>query len=181
MRRLQHHHPFNAMRLLLAGLLALLVAASASTASAGGWAVTSLDSIPEVTAGESADVGFTILQHGQTPAVLESNVGIELLLADGTIQFFEAVSDGEPGHYVATVTFPAAAGSYEWHARMDWFGTYELGAIEVAAPQSAGVSGAGGSVWPDLRWVTLAGSMVLVAVAIGDYAIARARRRTAPV
>ena len=138
MRRLHHRHPFNTMRLLVAGLLPLLVAASASTASAGGWAVTSLDSIPEVTAGESADVGFTILQHGETPAVLESNVGIELVLADGTIQFFEAVSDGEPGHYVATVTFPASAGSYEWHARMDWFGTYELGAIEVAAPQSAG-------------------------------------------
>jgi uncharacterized protein (DUF58 family) len=179
MRRLQQGRPFNAMRLLVAGLLALLVAASATTASAGGWAVTSLDSIPEVTAGESADVGFTILQHGETPAVLESNVGIELVLADGTIQFFEAVSDGEPGHYVATVSFPTA-GSYEWHARMDWFGTYELGAIEVAAPQSAADSSAGGSVWPDLRWATLVGSIALAGVAISDFVIARSRRRTAP-
>ena len=146
MRNLRHHHPFVLVRLVLASLLAIVVAASASPASAGGWAVTSLDELPAATAGESVDVGFTILQHGQTPAVLDSGVGLELVLADGTTQFFEAVADGVPGHYVATVTFPVDAGSYQWRAHMDWFGTYELGSINVAAATSSSAAVAGAAV-----------------------------------
>jgi hypothetical protein len=180
MRTVQHRHPLVLARLIVAALLALVVGASALPASAGGWAVTSLDELPAPIAGESVDVGFTILQHGQTPAVLESGVGLELVLADGTTQFFEAVADGVPGHYVATVTFPADAGSYQWRAHMDWFGTYELGSINVAAASSSAVSGAGSSIWPDLRWVTLAGSIVLGGVAIADLVVTRHRRRTAP-
>ena len=180
MRPVQHHHPLVLVRLIVAALLALVVGAAASPASAGGWAVTSLDELPAPTAGESVDVGFTILQHGQTPAVLESGVGLELVLADGTTQFFVAVADGVPGHYVATVTFPVDAGSYLWRAHMDWFGTYELGSIDVAAAtSSAADSGGGGSVWPDLRWVTLAASLVLGAIAIADVVVSRHRRRTA--
>jgi hypothetical protein len=181
MRHLRHHHPFTVIRLVIAGLLTLVVAASASSAHAGGWAVATLDEIPAATAGESLDVGFMILQHGRTPAVLESGVGIELVLADGSTQLFEAVADGVPGHYVATVTFPAEAGSYRWIAHMDWFGTYELGSITVAAPTSppAISSDGGSSIWPDLRWVTLAASLVLGGVAIADVLVTRRRRRTA--
>jgi hypothetical protein len=180
MRNLRHHRLLVLLRLVLASLLALVVAASASPASAGGWAVTSLDELPAATAGESVDVGFTILQHGQTPAVLESGVGLELVLLDGTA-FFPAVAEGVPGHYVATVTFPVDAGSYQWRAHMDWFGTYELGSINVvAATSSAAGSGGGGSIWPDLRWVTLAASLVLGAVALADMIVVRHRRRTAP-
>jgi hypothetical protein len=180
MRPVQHRHPLVLVRLIVAALLALVVGASASSVSAGGWAVTSLDELPAATAGESIDVGFTILQHGQTPAVLEAGVGLELVLADGTTEFFPAVAEGVPGHYVATVTFPVESGSYQWRAHMDWFGTYELGSIDVAAaPSSSTGSGGGGSIWPDLRWVTLAASIVLGAVAIADVVITRHRRRTA--
>jgi hypothetical protein len=181
MRSFQHRHPLVLVPLIVAVLLALVIGASASPASAGGWAVTTLDELPAATAGESIDVGFTILQHGQTPAVLESGVGLELVLADGTTEFFPAVADGVPGHYVATVTFPVDAGSYQWRAHMDWFGTYELGSIDVvAAPSSSAGSGGGGSPWPDLRWVTLAAALVLGAVAIVDVVVTRHRRRTAP-
>jgi len=179
MRQLKHPDPLPLVRLIVAGLLALVVGATASSASAGGWAVASLDEVPAATAGESVDVGFTILQHGQTPAVVESGVGIELVLADGTTQFFEAVPDGVPGHYVAAVTFPAQTGRYQWIAHMDWFGTYDLGAIEVAASPSAGSGAGGGSIWLDLRWVTLTVSIVLAGVAIVDLLITRLRQ-TAP-
>ena len=181
MRHPQHRHPLDPARLLVAGLLTLVVAMSASSASAGGWAVASLDALPAATAGQSAEVGFMILQHGQTPAVLESGVGIELVLADGAMQFFPAVADGLPGHYVATVTFPDTAGRYQWTARMDWFGTYELGAIDVVAPTAAAAgSGGGSSIWPDLRWVTLAASILLGGVALTDVLVSRHRRRTVP-
>jgi hypothetical protein len=183
MGHIHHRHPVVFARLFLAGLLALVVAASASSASAGGWALASLDEIPAATAGDSVDVGFTILQHGQTPAVLESGVGIELVLADGTTEFFPAAADGVPGHYVATVTFPAEAGTYQWIAHMDWFGMYELGSIDVG-PSTSSATGSGtaggSSIWSDLRWLTLAASIVLGGVAIGDLAITRRRRRTAP-
>ena len=79
----QHRHPLDPARLLVAGLLALVVAVSASSASAGGWAVASLDALPNASAGQSVDVGFTVLQHGQTPAVLDSDVGIELVSPTG--------------------------------------------------------------------------------------------------
>src|SRR5262245_18546826 len=163
MRNLRHHHPFVLVRLLVAGLLALVVAGAASTASAGGWAVTSLDALTAPTAGESANVGFTILQHGETPAVLESGVGLELVLPAGATESFPAVAEGAPGHYVATVTFPSSAGSYQWRAHMDWFGTYELGSDDVAAPSapSAGSGGGSSSVWPDLRWIVLTGAILL--------------------
>ena len=181
--RQQHRHPLLVLQLVVAGLLALVVGASVSSVSAGGWALASLDEIPAATAGESVDVGFTILQHGQTPAILASGVGIELVLADGTTEFFPAAAEGVPGHYVATVTFPAEAGTYQWIAHMDWFGTYELGSIDVgAATTSAPGSGTAGgsSIWSDLRWLTLAASILLGGVAIGDLAITRHRRRTAP-
>jgi hypothetical protein len=180
MRHLQHRQPLDPVRLLLAGLLALVVALSASSVSAGGWAVASLDAVPQATAGRSVDVGFTVLQHGRTPAVLDSDVGIELVLADGTMQFFPAAADGAPGHYVATVTFPNGAGSYQWSARMGWFGSYELGAIDVAAPTDSAAASGGGSSWPDLRWVTLAGSILLAGVALVDFVVTRRRRRTVP-
>ena len=181
MRNRRHRHPLLLVRLVLASLLALVVAAFATPASAGGWAVTSLDELPAATAGESLDVGFTILQHGQTPAVLESGVGLELVLLDGTTEFFPAVAEGLPGHYVATVTFPVDAGSYQWRAHMDWFGTYELGSIDVAAATSTSAgSGGGGSIWPDLRWITLAAAIVLGGVAVADMIVTRHRRRTAP-
>jgi hypothetical protein len=179
MRDLTHRHLLDPVRLLVAGMLVLVVAASASPASAGGWAIASLDTVPAATAGGSVDVGFTVLQHGKTPAVLDSDVGIELVLADATMQFFPAVADGVPGHYVATVTFPDVAGSYQWHARMGWFGSYELGAIDVAASATSDAGGgSGSSIWPDLRWVALAASIALGGVAIGDAVITRRRRRT---
>ena len=169
------------VRLVITALLAVLIVASATqTASAGGWAVASLDAVPAPAAGESTDVGFTVLQHGETP-VLDADVGIELVLADGSTQFFAAVADGVPGHYVATVTFPETPGSYEWNARMGWFGSHELGSVEVAAPTaSTDGSASSGSIWPDVRWLVLAASIVLGVIAVVDTVVTRRRRRTVP-
>ena len=49
-------------------VLGLLLLATATAVLAGGWAVVTLDSPPgEIHAGEPWTVGFTVLQHGQTP------------------------------------------------------------------------------------------------------------------
>lgn len=145
-----------------------LVAGSSGPASAGGWAVASLDAIPTAAPGATVDVSFSILQHGVRPVDIDEGVGIEILDADGTVAFFPAVGDGVLGHYVATVTFPDAAGSYQWTVRMGGFGPYELGTLELGEAAS-------GALWSTARWFALAGALLLAGVAVVD--LARARRR----
>ena len=152
---------------LTRGTLAFVL--PSGSASAGGWAVGSLDETPSPAAGEEVEVGFTILQHGVTPAVLESGVGIQVELPGGGTKFFEAVPFGEPGHYVATVAFPEG-GTVGWTLMMGWFGPQDLGTITIAAQPAVGWS-----TWS--RWTTIA-----VAAGLVSYALAQvvARRRVAP-
>ena len=141
-----------------------------ASATAGGWAVASLDSVPVAEPGQTVAVGFTILQHGVTPVALDEDVGIELSLDDGTSDYFPATADGEVGHYVAEVRFPEAAGEYDWSVRMGWFGPYELGSIEVTA---GGPEGA--SIWSAGRWVLVATAVGLGAIAVSPLLARRPR------
>ncbi len=126
-------------RLLAATAILLVALAPPAVASAGGWAVATLDAIPSsATAGEAAPVGFTVRQHGITPVDLD-HVAIVVTQADGTATRFAARRDGAKGHYRADVRFPAS-GNVTWRAELDWFGPQELGTLTVAdAPSSAGV------------------------------------------
>ena len=154
---------------------ALTVAAFAglsSPASAGGWAVASLDSIPVAEPGATAEVSFTILQHGITPADLDEGVGIEIRDHDGGSAYFPAVGDGTAGHYVATVTFPETAGTYEWQVRMGWFRPHELGTLDVRAREAEANSH---MAWSTIRWLTLGGSLLLAGIAVADMAVSRRR------
>jgi hypothetical protein len=143
-------------------------------ASAGGWAVGSLDAVPVAAAGETELVGFTILQHGVAPADLADDVGIEIVDVDGTADFFPATSDGVPGHFVAAVTFPESSGSYSWAIRMGWFGPQALGTIDVSEPTAGG---GGGSPWSAVRWAIAALAVVLATVSVADMATTRRRAR----
>lgn len=153
-----------------------LVAAPTATASAGGWAVASVDAVPTARAGSTEAVRFTILQHGVTPVDLlaepGNEVGIELVGADGTVSFFPAESDGAVGRYVANVVFQSA-GDHEWGIRMGWFGSQPLGTLTVtgAGPSSAG------SPWPAARVALSALAATLVAWAFVDLWSSRRRTR----
>lgn len=177
------HRSNRSFRPLVVALLALgILVGDSSIASAGGWAVGSLDAVPVATAGERATVGFTILQHGVTPVDLlgdpSNEVGIEISGADGSAEFFPAVSEGTVGRYVATVEFPAA-GTYEWSIRMGWFGPQPLGTLEVADASGATASGTPDSAWPTARLATLALTIGLAALAIADFLVTRRRARLA--
>jgi hypothetical protein len=118
------------MRKLLFISVAVLVGVlAASPASAGGWAVTTLDEVPSPVAGEDVDVGFTIRQHGKTPVDVEE-AGIAIGPAGGKRAYFKARQEGPTGHYVATVRFPAD-GTYTWEVVQGWFGPQSLGTIDV--------------------------------------------------
>src|SRR5262249_48386300 len=95
----------------LASLALTLFAAPA--ALAGGWAVTTLDTLPSpLRAGETYTVGYTIRQHGQTPYV-GANSAIELRSPSGELTRFKGVPAGAAGHYVAEGRFDAP-GEGEW-------------------------------------------------------------------
>ena len=144
--------------LLLGAALAVLMAAPAA---AGGWATTELDTPePALTAGEPTEIGFTVLQHGVTPAAVHG-AGLHLISDSGEEVFFSAKASGPTGHYVAVVV-PPAGGSWEIVAQQGElleggkpsgldFGTYPLATIDVTgavvqashpepAPASEGVS-----------------------------------------
>jgi hypothetical protein len=122
---------------LVLALVAVVLAVGgfASGASAGGWAVTTLDETPVPAAGEPMDVSFTIRQHGVTPVDMD-NVAIIVASADGSTSVFPAAGTGRTGHYVATVTFPDA-GPAKWFVRQGAFGEQELGAVTVSPPSAA--------------------------------------------
>ena len=70
-----------------AALTALVILAGfGSPASAGGWAIGSIDAVPNAQAGHTVEVGFTILQHGVTPVDVADDVGLEIVLADGAVE-----------------------------------------------------------------------------------------------
>ena len=155
-------------RLATAALVALVIVAGfGSSASAGGWAIGSIDSAPDAKAGHTVDVGFTILQHGVTPVDLADDVGVEIVLVDGVVEFFPATNAGATGRYVSEVTFPAAPGDYSWNLRMGWFGTHQLGTLDVASASTGDESGTW--TWAMARWVTLglAGALAAAAAAPG--------------
>jgi hypothetical protein len=114
-------------------VLGRLALATAPTAFAGGWAVTTLDELPAtLNAGETYAVGYTIRQHGQTPLVT-SQSAIEIRDAKGGgLQRFPGKADGAQGHYVAQVRFPSA-GEWQWSADQSPFQPQALGGITIVA------------------------------------------------
>jgi len=125
------------MARLAALIAALLLVALAAPAAAGGWAVTTLDAVPDrFEAGRVYDIGYTIRQHGVTPVDLASTA-IRITSTDSGKQLtFDGRKNGAVGHYVARVSFPAAGG-WKWEALQDWFGPQPLGELEVAQPGAA--------------------------------------------
>ena len=163
--------------------LAIALAGAAITtpsAEAGGWAVTTLDEYPTPVAGTTIAVGFTILQHGKTPAQLEptDKVGLELTTPSGTTTYFPATQQGAVGHFVATVSF-AESGAYSWTVYQGWFGPQKLGPLTVEPNTStAGTSASTDGDSP--AWLRY--GLPPLAALLGAYALVDAitsRRRSA--
>ena len=124
---------FSRFRIAL-GLAILLALVAAVPALAGGWAVITLDELPnDVSAGEALTVGFTVLQHGRTP-MTDLDPTITAQLGDERMVVF-AEAQGAPGHYAATITFPSE-GRWNWSIQafsMD----QAMPVLDVSAPVSA--------------------------------------------
>lgn len=126
---------------LAAALAALcLLLALAAPVAAGGWAeiVPDAAATTEPMEGAATTVGFTVLQHGVTPAPWET----------ATVQFVEplrgtsfdvvAINDREDGHFTASVTFPTA-GYWTWQVTLRDLASDHL-PVAVTVLTAAGVT-----------------------------------------
>jgi hypothetical protein len=104
-----------------AGVLGLLVPALASGAAlAGGWATITPDegsATVEPREGEPVVLGFTVLQHGETPAPWEHPTVIAVNATTGERLDVAATSTGPDGHFEATIAFPEA-GVWSWRVEL---------------------------------------------------------------
>ena len=137
-------------RALAALCLALAaVFASAQTASAGGWAVTTVDNFPEsLFAGVRYEIGYTIRQHGVTPIDVERMGGtteIRGASAPGESFSFRGARSGPTGHYVASVAVPSA-GTWTMEVTQGPFAAQKLGGFTVALPEGTAVEGSSSAI-----------------------------------
>ena len=104
-------------RISLALGLALVASAMVlSSAWAGGWAVVTLDAIPDgMQAGVPMQIGFMVRQHGATPLAGLTPV-VEARSTEGGSIRVEGEDSGPPGHYTATLTLPSS-GRWTWGIR----------------------------------------------------------------
>lgn len=95
---------------LLFGVLFLGVPATL----AGGWAVVTLDQLPEHgVAGKPIQLGFMIRQHGRTPWVYDQVKVHAVHIESQEKILVQAEAEGAKGHYVAALNFPQA-GVWRW-------------------------------------------------------------------
>ena len=98
-------------RILRAAAAALLLLTLGATAAlAGGWATIAADNAapPVPRAGEDVEYGFTVLQHGVTPAGFEDPTLRLTNTITGETFDVPAEPSGAAGHFVARFTFPSA-------------------------------------------------------------------------
>lgn len=125
----------------LVSALALTLAMAATTV-AGGWAAAVMDTQPIEPGGpdQPVTVGFTLLQHGQTPVNWGTTQLILINDDTGAEVTVNARPQGASGHWVAEVRFPTE-GTWRYEVRhellieMRGFEPVTLGnAAVVAAP-----------------------------------------------
>jgi cytochrome c2 len=117
---------------LVAAVLAVVLA---SPAFAGGWAVVTLDRLPQgVRAGEAVTVGFTVRQHGLTPVsdlVPPPSIDATNPATGETVRSV-AEADGGAGHYTARLVLPSG-GEWTWGIRAFGDQVQPMPPMQVAA------------------------------------------------
>lgn len=165
------------LRLVMSTAIVAIPFTTDSEASAGGWAVSTLDEAPAPAPGETVSVGFTIRQHGVTPVNVD-DVGVAVTGPSGAVEHFAARQEGAVGHYVADVVF-GEAGVHTWAIRQGWFGDHELGTIATSTA-TGGADGLSGTPWSTqfLRFGMPTLAVVLAGYAATDAVRSRRRRGT---
>ena len=120
----------------------LLLVLGVSAVAAGGWATIVADDAqpPEPRAGEDVEYGFTVLQHGVTPADFEDPTLRLTNTLTGETFDVAAEPSGPVGHFVARFSFPSSGSwSYGVQLRDLLVETQPVTGIVLAADGSAPV------------------------------------------
>ncbi len=149
-------------------LFALLFVAIASVASAGGWAVVTLDALPaNLVVNEPIQVGMTIRQHGRTPWVYD-NVRVRGFHSTGETFVTRAEMD-DRGHYTATLNFPRA-GTWQWAVSSglmpEWQTMPELQVANSAQDEALFVEASAQQMTNPMTLASLAPPMLLLALGV---------------
>ncbi len=121
--RIIQHSAILAVFLMILGVVPAL---------AGGWAVVTLDSVPQaVQAGQQLSLGFIVRQHGLTPIDTVAPILTARNTATGEMLRAEARKEGPLGHFVVDLTAPAA-GDWTWQIEPRPFGATTLGTLSVS-------------------------------------------------
>jgi hypothetical protein len=108
------------IRRLIASLAAVAMAlALAAPVFAGGWAeiVADAQTVEPPVEGKPLEVGFRVLQHGETPAPWETATVHFTNTSTGETFDVVASNDREDGHFTATATLPDP-GYWSWHVTL---------------------------------------------------------------
>lgn len=130
-------------------------------ASAGGWAVVTLDMVPQrPQAGQTLSLGFMVRQHGTTPIDGAYNGATMAPIltarnsATGEILSAIARKEGPVGHFVVDVTFPSA-GEWAWKIAPEPFAPTDLGTLTILPSGAASSQLAPGLPVPAASTATL--------------------------
>jgi hypothetical protein len=157
-----------------ASILSLLLAA---TAFAGGWANAVMDTPPNDPAGpnEPVTLGFTLLQHGETPVDWGSAQIVLTNEQTGQEIVATATPSGPIGHWSADVTLPAE-GSWSYQVRHDLEITLmRAQPITVGSSQGA-TSGGAAAIGISPALLAAGGFLALLAMALLAGALVILRR-----
>ena len=161
----------------LVGLLAF-----ALPAFAGGWAVVTLDHLPDqVIAGQPVNVGFVVRQHGITPlGGLKPVIRLQKA-GEANSKAVPVASDGNTGHYSATLTFPSA-GVWQWTVETGfWPERQPMPDLSVVAEGDPASTESSGGAASSASLPVVFGVAGLVGVAGGLFALARTKAPWAAV
>ena len=157
------------MRAAAAALLLLTLGATAVVA--GGWATIVPDdaAAPVPRAGEDVEYGFTVLQHGVTPAGFEDPTLRLTNTITGETFDVPAEPSGAAGHFVARFTFPSA-------------GTWSYGIqLQQLAVETQPVTGTVLEPTPNGIPLIAVVTLAVLGVAVAGFAVVWLSRRREPV
>jgi hypothetical protein len=104
-------------------LLILAVLLAAVAAYAGGWAVTTVENLPDaIEVGKPITLAFTVRQHGVTPAAGLLDARVEAVAGSEKV-VVAALAGGQVGRYEATLSLPRAG---EWTISVHGWGRIDL-------------------------------------------------------
>ena len=154
----------------------LLLVLAATPALAGGWAVLTLDELPQnLQAGQPATIRFMLRQHGVTPlSGIQPTVQMTEVKSGRKLEF-RTVELSEPGHYEAVIELPEAG---VWHWKVDGFGGHPLPDLNVQPPSVAASLPA---PRPPMTGIWLAAGVLTLLLAAGLLTNLRSRGAVKPL